>query len=149
MSHSANSMTETSGSSVHGRQEYWGSPCPSPGHLPNLGSKPTSAPALAWVVLHWVSWASQMIKPDLKGYILCCVPFTWYSGTDKSNRSVVIRNGEGFDTRDIEEFFVVVVMKYSISRLVMVWLHGCVFVNTYKNWILKGLKIAQSKLYLF
>ena len=36
-------------------------------------------------------------------------PFTRHSGKDKSirseNRSVVVRNGEGFDTRDVEEFF--------------------------------------------
>ena len=46
---------------------------------------------------------------------------------------MVIRNGEGFDTRDIEEFFFCCdgSIPYHVGYGVVAWL--CVFINTYKT----------------
>ena len=76
-----------------------------------------------------------MIKPDLKGYTLYVPIYTtfWKDKSIRSeNRSVVVRNGEGFDTRDVEEFFCSDgSVRYHLGYGAVTWL--CVFINAYET----------------
>ena len=104
-----------------------------------------------WVLYRWVSWASQMLKPDLKGYILYVpIYMTFWKRQIYQIRKQISGHKEWRRVwhKGYRVIFFLLWWKYSISC----WLWcGCMVVCIYKhlqNWILKGLKFAQSKLYL-